>query len=165
MTRRYVQALAVTILISVPLLAQTAPQAPPPPAAPIPGPTLASADKMLTAARAKATELGITLSCAIVDVHGDLVAAVRMDGQGFLTMTVAQGKARTSALTGQPSGGLGERGAGFQAIGTALGQTVLTVQGAVPIVQGGRRVGGIGCSGGTGQQDEEAARAGLMAAQ
>jgi len=165
MTRRSVQALSVTILMSVPLLAQTAPQAPPPPAAPVPGPTLANAEKMLTAARAKAMELGISLSCAVVDVHGDLVAAARMDGVAFLTMTVAQGKARTSALTGQPSGGLGERGAGFQAIGTAAGQTVLTVQGAVPIVQGGRRLGGIGCSGGTGQQDEEAARSGVMAAQ
>ena len=164
MTLPRIWILPLTILMSAPALAQT-PQTPPPAAAGIPGPTLASAEKMLAAARAKATELGIGLSCAVVDIHGDLVAAARMDGVGFLTMAVAQGKARTSALTGQPSGGLGERGAGFQAIGGAIGQTVLTVQGAVPIVQGGKRVGGIGCSGGPAEQDEAAARAGLLAGQ
>ena len=120
---------------------------------------------MLTAARANATQVAIGLSCAVVDVHGDLVAAARMDGVAFLTITVAQGKARASAFTGQPSGALGERGPVFQNIGAAAGQTVLAVQGAVPIVQGGKRVGAIGCSGGTGQQDEDAARAGLMAGQ
>ena len=150
--------------MSAPALAQT-PQTPPPAAASIPGPTLASAEKMLAAARAKATDMGISLACVVVDIHGDLVAAARMDGTGFVTIAVAQGKARTSALTGQPSGGLGERGANFAAIGGAIGQTLVTVQGAVPIVQGGRRVGGIGCSGAQAQQDEDAARAGLMAGQ
>jgi len=156
--------LPLTILMSPLAFAQT-PQTPPPAAAAIPGPTLASAEKMLAAARAKATELGVGLSCAVVDVHGDLVAAARMDGVGFLTITVAQGKARTSALTGLPSGGMGERGAAFPAIAAAAGQTALTVQGAVPIFQAGRRVGGIGCSGAAAQQDEEAARAGQVAGQ
>ena len=156
--------LPLTILMSAPALAQT-PQTPLPAAAAIPGPTLASADKMLAAARAKATELGVALACVVVDIHGDLVAAARMDGTGFLTIAVAQGKARTSALTGQPSGGLGERGANFAAIGGAIGQTLVTVQGAVPIVQGGKRVGGIGCSGAQAEQDEAAARAGFMAGQ
>ncbi len=153
--------LLLAMLAAVPVPAQT----PPPAAAPVPGPTLASAEKMLAAARAKAMDMSVGVSCAVVDVHGDLVAAARMDGVGFLTITVAQGKARTSAFTGQPSGGLGERGTLFQAVGTAAGQTLLAIQGAVPIVQGGKRLGGIGCSGATGQQDEDAARAGLMAAQ
>jgi len=146
---------------AIPVVAQT----PPPSAAAVPGPSLANAEKMLAAARAKAMEMGVGVSCAVVDVHGDLVAAARMDGVGFLTVTVAQGKARTSAFTGQPSGGLGERGALFQSVGSAAGQTLLTIQGAVPIVQGGKRLGGIGCSGATSQQDDEAARAGLMASQ
>jgi uncharacterized protein GlcG (DUF336 family) len=157
---RLLWGLPLTVLMSAPLLAQ----APPPPAAAaVPAPTLASAEKMLAAARAKAAEMGVGLSCAVVDVHGDLVALARMDGVAFLTATVAPGKARASAFTGQPSGGLGERGPVFQSIGAAAGQTVLAVQGAVPIVQGGKRLGGIGCSGGTGQQDEDAAKAGLAA--
>ena len=153
--------LVLALQTAVPVGAQT----PPPSAAAVPAPPLASAEKMLAAARAKAMEMGVGLSCAVVDVHGDLVAAARMDGVGFLTVTVAQGKARTSAFTGQPSGGLGERGGLFQAVGSAAGQTLLAIQGAVPIVQGGKRVGGIGCSGAASQQDEDAARAGLMAGQ
>ena len=43
--------LPLTILMSAPALAQ-APQTPPPAAAAVPGPTLASADKMLAAAHA-----------------------------------------------------------------------------------------------------------------
>lgn len=157
---RFVVILA-TILLGVPAAAQTPPAAP----AAVPGPTLASDEKMLAAARAKAAELGVAVSCVVVDVHGDLVAAARMDGAGFLTVTVAHGKARTSALFGQPSGALGERGAVLQSIGAAAGQTVLPVQGALPIVQGGKRVGAIGCSGATSQQDEDSARAGMAAAQ
>lgn len=169
MLRTQLEALGVVFLLSATVVAtgQTPAQAPPPsaPSAAIPGPTLASAEQMLNGARAKAMELGIKLSCAVVDVHGDLVAAARMDGAAFLSMTVAQGKARTSALTGQPSGAFGDRGANFQAAAAAAGVTALTVQGAVPIVLGGTRVGGIGCSGGLATQDEEAARAGLMSAQ
>src|SRR5262245_2523428 len=95
--------LAVMIVVGASIaVAQT-----PPPAASVPGPTLASAEKMLTAARAKATEMGVNLTCVVVDVHGDLVAAARMDGVLALTVDVAQGKARTSAFFGQPSGGMG----------------------------------------------------------
>jgi uncharacterized protein GlcG (DUF336 family) len=88
-----------------------------------------------------------------------------MDGAAFLTVTVAQGKARTSAFFGQPSGSMGERGAALQSIGSAAGQTLLTVQGALPIVQNNRRVGAMGCSGATSQQDEDSARAGIAAGQ
>lgn len=119
---------------------------------------------MLAGARAKAGDLRISLSCAIVDITGNLVAAIRMDNAAPLTMLAAQGKARTSAMMGMPSGSYGERGPQIQAIGEMMGQNLLTVQGGVPIMQGGMRVGGIGCSGAPPQQDEEAAIAGTAAA-
>ncbi len=155
-----VSALLLVALLSVPVFAQA-----PPAAAPIPGPSSASAEKMIAGARAKATEMGVAVSCVVVDMHGDIVAALRMDGAAFLTVTVAQGKARTSAFFGQPSGSMGERGAALQAIGTAAGQALLTVQGALPVVQNNRRVGAMGCSGATSQQDEDSARAGIAAGQ
>jgi glc operon protein GlcG len=139
-------------------------QAPPAPA-PVPGPTLAVAERMLAGARAKAMEMGVAVSCVVLDTRGDLVAAARMDGVPFLTIEVAKGKATASAFFGQPSGAMGDRGPVLQSIGAAAGLTILTVQGAVPIVRDNRRVGGIGCSGATGQQDEDAARAGVVAAQ
>ena len=150
------------------LFAQTpAPQTPaaPAPVASIPRPTLANAQRMLTAAYAKATELRIGLSCVVVDVRGDVVAAMRMDGVPFLTIDVARGKATTSALFGQPSGAMGERGPALQSIGASAGLTLLTVQGGLPVVNNNQRLGGIGCSGAASQQDEDAARAGLAAGQ
>lgn len=138
---------------------------PPAPAAPIPAPSSASAEKMIGAARTKASELGINLACVVVDARADLVASLRMDGATFLNMAVAHAKARASAFFGQPSGAFGERGAVLANIGAAADQTMLTVQGALPIVVNNRRVGAIGCSGGPAAQDEEAARAGLNAAQ
>ncbi len=120
---------------------------------------------MLQAAYNKATELRIGLSCVVVDVRGDIVAAMRMDGVPFLTVEVAKGKATTSAFFGQPSGAMGERGPALQSIGAAAGVTMLTVQGALPVVANNQRIGGIGCSGAASQQDEDAARAGLAAGQ
>lgn len=139
-------------------------QARPAPASPIPAPSAAAAERMIGATRAKAAELGINLACVVLDMHGDIVAALRMDGATFLNMAVAQAKARASAFFGQPSGALAERAAVLQNIGGAAGQPMLTVQGALPVVQDGRRVGAIGCSGAAAQQDEDAARAGLAAA-
>jgi glc operon protein GlcG len=156
--------LALALVPSGPLFAQ-APQTPPAQPPPVPRPTLAAAQRMLTAAQAKAAELRIGLSCVVVDVRGDLVAAARMDGVPFLTIDVAKGKATTSAFFGQPSGAMGERGPALAAIGASAGLTMLTVQGALPIVISNQRLGGIGCSGAASQQDEDAARAGLAAGQ
>src|SRR4029450_4939479 len=83
--------------------------APPPatPNAPAPGPTYAEAQKVLAAAWASAHKINVKLSCAVVDSRGDLVARGRMDGARFQTPDVARGKALTSAMFGQPSGGMG----------------------------------------------------------
>lgn len=161
--RTLISTLALTLLASGLALAQG--QAPPAAPAPVPRPTLANANRILQAAYNKATELRIGLSCVVVDVRGDVVAAMRMDGVPFLTVEVAKGKATTSAFFGQPSGAMGERGPALQAIGASAGVTMLTVQGALPIVSNNQRLGGIGCSGAASQQDEDAARAGLGAAQ
>ncbi len=45
----------------------------------MPRPTLPEALKALDAAVGNANQAGIPLSCAVLDVHGDLVAFVRMD--------------------------------------------------------------------------------------
>ena len=69
------------------------------------------------------------------------------------------------AFFGQPSGSMGQRGAVLQTIGSAAGQTVLAMKGALPLVQNNRRVGAMGCCGATSQQDEDSARAGIAAGQ
>ena len=70
------------------------------------GPSLAEAQKALTATEAAAIEMGVGLSCAVVDSRGALVALARMDDARYFTADVAVGKARASAAFGAPSGEL-----------------------------------------------------------
>ena len=50
-------------------------------------------------------------------------------------------------------------------LGAVLPGNAVWLQGAVPIKKNGVTVGAIGCGGGTGQQDEDTAKAGLAAIQ
>ncbi len=128
------------------------------------GPSLAQAKQALTAAETKAVELGVGLSCAVVDARGALVALARMDGARYFTADVAVGKARASATFGAPSGGL-TRIASLGLDKVIEGGAMLFLQGAVPIMKDGQTVGALGCSGASAQQDEDAANAGVAAIQ
>lgn len=138
------------------------PAAPPKPAA-SPRPSLAEARKALEAAVANARSAGIAVSCAVVDVRGDLVALVRMDDAAFFTATAAEGKAMSSALFGRPSADLARMNGSpfFTSLNASLQNRLMVAQGALPIVRDQRVIGAIGCSGGAPDQDEGAARAGL----
>ena len=127
-------------------------------------PSLADAKKALTAAEAEAVEMGVGLSCAIVDARGALVALARMDTARYFTADVAVGKARASAAFGAPTGALSNLSSlGLDKV--IEGGEMLFVQGAVPITKNGQPVGAIGCSGASAQQDEDAATAGVAAMQ
>jgi glc operon protein GlcG len=153
---RYVVALGVGL--SVGLMAGTAG------AQGMIGPSLDDAKKALTAAEEAAVEMGVGLSCAIVDSRGALVALTRMDSARYFTADVAIGKARASATFGAPSGGLTRMGTlGLDKV--IEGGEMLFLQGAVPIMQDGQPLGALGCSGAAAQQDEDAANAGVAAMQ
>ena len=66
------------------------------------GPSLAEAQKALAATEAAAIEMGVGLSCAVVDSRGALVALARMDDARYFTADVAVGKARASAASATP---------------------------------------------------------------
>jgi len=162
-------AIAVCVLATWDVLARQAERTPAAPsaAAParsatVPRPPLSAALKALDAAVASATQAGISLSCAVVDVHGDAVALVRMDEAGFLTVSLAQGKALVAALFGRPSD-LGPMAASpfFASVNASLQGRMVPARGAVPIVRDGRVIGAVGCSGGAPAQDEAAAKAAL----
>jgi len=126
------------------------------------GPSLADARKALSAAEGAAVEMGVGLSCAVVDSRGALVAMARMDTARYFTADVAVGKARASATFGAPSGGLTRIGSlGLDKV--IEGGQMLFLQGAVPIMSDGQTVGALGCSGASSQQDEDAATAGVAA--
>jgi uncharacterized protein GlcG (DUF336 family) len=75
---------------------------------------MAQAMAALAAAQEAAEAVGVSLSCAVVDSRGDMIAMARMDGARFYTTDVARGKARMSALFGQPSADMAEFGPELQ---------------------------------------------------
>ena len=129
------------------------------------GINLEEAERALQAAKKKGMDMGVKLSVSVVDARGDLVCMVRMDGAAWRTPYVSRGKARASACFGIPSGDLTDRAM------TPVLRAVMEVekgefvpgQGALPILRDGELIGAIGGSGGTAQQDEDAARAGIEA--
>ena len=125
--------------------------------------TMADADRMIQATIAKAEGLNIKVCVAVCDAGGRLLAFNRMDGANWISIYAAQGKAVTSVAMGGASGDLPAESAVVQSILAAEGGHMLPVQGALPVYRNGELIGAIGGSGGTGQQDEDCARAGTGA--
>jgi uncharacterized protein GlcG (DUF336 family) len=117
--------------------------------------------KLLQAGIAKAQQMGVPQCIAVVDDGGHMLAFVRMDGAKFLSATSALNKARTSASTRAPSGGIGAELEVKLALATDGGFTGL--KGGLPIIMNGHCVGAIGVGSGTGEQDAEVGRAALAA--
>ena len=125
--------------------------------------TLTEANRILQGAIAKAQELNIKISVAVCDVGGRLMAFNRMDGAIWGSVYGCQGKAVASAAFARPSGQLAERADTpiIRGIATAEGGHMIPSQGAVPIIRNGVLEGACGVGGGTSQQDEDCAIAGV----
>jgi glc operon protein GlcG len=114
---------------------------------------------MAAAANAEAQRNGWRVTVAIVDDGGHLLFLER-DGAKVITADVATRKARTAALTHNPSGSLQER---IKDNPHLLALDAMPLQGGLPIVHGGECIGGIGVSGVLAEQDEQVCRAALDA--
>jgi glc operon protein GlcG len=126
-------------------------------------PSLTPADvkKMMSACLAEAENNGWKVTVAIVDDAGIPLHLERMDGAPLISAEVSVGKARTSALTRQPSKFWEERVKERPAF--ANFPAGLLIQGAVPVVHQNECVGAIGVSGVQSHQDEQIAQAGVAA--
>jgi glc operon protein GlcG len=128
---------------------------------------LDQANEIVARARKAAEEMGVGMSIAVVDASGHLVAFGRMEGTAFMTPEIAIGKAWTAAGAGVPTAVLAPMLAAEPAFlaGAAVAThgRFLAGAGGVPIVVDGEVVGGVGASGGTGEQDAAAAEAGAGA--
>ncbi|MBB3285731.1 MULTISPECIES: heme-binding protein [unclassified Rhizobium] len=116
---------------------------------------------LLTAAIAAATEMGQPQCIVIVDQSGVTLGSFRMHGSRFQSLKSAAAKAQTAASIGAPSHSLPEHARVPLAIATHGGMTGL--RGGLPIRVSGVLVGGIGVGSGSGEQDEQVARAALKA--
>ncbi len=118
------------------------------------------------AAVARAEGLGVRVNVALVDVSGVLAGFLRMPGAPLHSVEIAIDKAYTAAGFGLPTARWTEV---LQSHSPAVRQGLVqrprfvAFGGGLPIVEGGQCIGAIGVSGGSEQQDEEIARAGLAA--
>ena len=125
--------------------------------------TLAEANAVVQGAVDKARDMGIKISVAVCDAGGRLMAFNRMDGAIWGGVYGSQGKAIASVAFGRASGELQERAGSpiIQGIAAGEGGHMIPSQGAVPIIRNGVIDGACGVGGGTAQQDEDCARAGV----
>jgi glc operon protein GlcG len=124
---------------------------------------LAEANRIIEGTIAQAEEFGIKINVAVCDAGGRLIAFNRMDGAIWAGVYGSQGKAVASAAFGRPSGDMQARASEPTPAGIAIaeGGHMIMGQGAVPIIRNGVVEGACGVGGGTSQQDEDCASAGV----
>ena len=129
--------------------------------------TLEMAEQAVRAAQTKAKALGSPMTVTVVDEAGRLVLSARGDGTGFFTPETSKAKAMAAAAFRKSTAELGELvnkgGAFWRSVPAVVEGQVLPSPGGSPIVKNGRVIGGIGCGGGTGEQDQECSDAGAAA--
>ena len=128
--------------------------------------SLAEARKIIAAAEKKAAKLGQPMNVAVADAGGNLVAHVRMDGAWLGSVDISIKKAWTSRAFDIATKDLAEHsqsGGQFFGIHASNGGKVMIFAGGIPLKRGGKVVGAIGVSGGSGEQDHAVAEAGAAA--
>jgi glc operon protein GlcG len=120
------------------------------------------ASQALTAARAEAVKRGFTMSIAIVDPSGDLIAFHRMDGASVSSIQNALGKARTAARFRRATQVYDSLVASGRT-GLLNFENMTPLEGGIPVVVEGVVVGAIGVSGGVSSDDATVAKAGADA--
>jgi uncharacterized protein GlcG (DUF336 family) len=125
---------------------------------------LEQAKKVAEAAAAEAKKHNWKFNIAVVGPSGDLVYFERMDGAQLASVQIAQHKARTAARYRRATIAL-EKGLAASPANVYLLtlDDVIASRGGNPLVVGGKLIGAIGVSGGTGSQDDMASLAGVAA--
>jgi uncharacterized protein GlcG (DUF336 family) len=125
------------------------------------------AAKLVNSAAAKASELGVPGTIAVVDESGLLKAFRRLDGAPLGGVEIAPAKARMAASFGYPTQAfrdMAKEDHGFgAAVAGVLGNATI-LGGGLPIMVDGQLVGGLGVSAGMEDQDVEIAEAALNSA-
>jgi glc operon protein GlcG len=121
--------------------------------------TLERAEAAIAASVAEAKRRDWKMNIAVVDGGGNLVAFQRMDSAQVASIAISQHKARAAATFRRET-------KAFEA-GVQGGNTyqltldgIIASRGGIPIIDAGKLIGAIGCSGGSGSQDEVVCKAG-----
>ena len=122
--------------------------------------TIEAAKKIAAGVVAECTKNKWNVAVAIVNTHGSLVYYERMNNTQSASARIAVDKASAAAMYRRPT-------RAFVDAIAKTGPAVMTLPGVVaspggvPIMSGGRVIGGVGVSGVTGDQDEQCAKAGI----
>lgn len=120
----------------------------------------AKAQAAIQAAAAEATKRGWPLNIAVVDSGANLVAFLRMDGSQLASIAISEHKARAAAKYRRPTKTY-EDGIQLRDLKYIVTlDDVIASRGGIPLVEDGKIIGAIGCSGATGSQDEVVCTAG-----
>jgi len=143
-----------------------------PPAAPAPVPeqmpfdipygapiTLEHAKQVAAAAQAEAKKHNWKMNIAVVGPAGELVYFEKMDGAQLASIQISQDKAHAAAAFRRPTKAFFDAVEGGH-VYIAFLHGVVPSDGGFPLVEGGKLIGAIGCSGGIGSQDGVTCKAG-----
>lgn len=117
------------------------------------------AETLVQAAIAEAKKRNWAMNVAVVDPNGDLIAFARMDGAQLASVPISQHKARTAARYRRETVAFENAVQKFGLTYILTLDDVIASRGGIPLVEGGKLIGAIGCSGGTGSQDEATCKA------
>src|SRR2546429_8450998 len=127
---------------------------------------LTLARKVIAAAEKKAAKIGQPMNIAVVDEGGNLVTHVRMDGAWIGSIDISINKAFTSRafdIATKDLAAHSQSGGQFLGIHVSNHGRVMIFAGGVPLKRDGKVVGGIGVSGGSGEEGQAVAEAGAAA--
>src|SRR5947209_4979635 len=128
--------------------------------------TLADAQRVIAAAEKKAQEIGQPMNIAVADEGGNLVSHVRMDGAWLGSIDISINKAYTARafdISTKDLASHSQSGGQFFGIHVSNHGRIMIFAGGIPLKKGGKVVGAIGVSGGSGDQDHSVAEAGAAA--
>jgi glc operon protein GlcG len=139
--------------------------APPPGIPPQYGPpiSLESAKRVVSAAEAFAKARGWPVVIAVYDSTGTLAVLHRLDQSNLGAVDLAQRKAETAVRFRRATKVFEEIIAGGGVRLLSIASDVITLEGGLPLFQGGLVVGAIGVSGLTSPEDGQVAQAGANA--
>jgi glc operon protein GlcG len=121
------------------------------------------AKQVMAAAEAEAKKHNWKMNIAVVDTNGELVHFSRMEGAQIASVLISVGKARTSARFRRESRLFYNAFETGHPYVSTLDPTLVASPGGYPLVEGGKLIGAVGCSGGTGDQDAATCKVGADA--
>jgi uncharacterized protein GlcG (DUF336 family) len=100
------------------------------------------------------------MNIAVVDSGANLVAFLRMDDAQLASIPIAEHKARAAVKYRRPTKALEDVVQKFDFKYILTLDDVIASRGGIPLIENGKIIGAVGCSGGTGSQDEATCTAG-----